>query len=111
MKNRIIKVLSVITIFPILMNIIIKQRKKSKLRKKILSDGESFTETAINITNSIGKSKDLYKKLIVKVHPDRFFGEKKTIANELSAKITKSKKNYKELLELKTQVDDFLSEI
>ena len=57
MKNRIIKVLSVITIFPILMNFIIKQRKKSKLRKKILSDGESFTETAINITNSIGKSK------------------------------------------------------
>ena len=47
----------------------------------------------------------------MKVHPDRFFGEKKTIANELSAKITKSKKNYKELLELKTQVDDFLSEI
>lgn len=110
MKNRILKILAIITIIPILINFLIKQRKKSKLRKKILAEGESFSETAKNITNSISKSKGLYKNLIVKVHPDKFFGEKKMLANELSAKITKSKKNYNELLDLKIQVDDFLSE-
>lgn len=76
-----------------------------------MSEGKSFSETAKNITNSISKSKMLYKRLIIKVHPDKFSGDDKFLANDLSSKITKSKKNYNELSRLKIEVDSFLNKI
>jgi hypothetical protein len=108
MKNKILKTISILTIIPVIVIYIKKIRTKNKIRKKILADGETYSKTAKNIANSISKSKFLYKKLIVKVHPDRFFENEKIIANELSSRITKSKKNYDDLLKLEIEVNNFL---
>lgn len=76
-----------------------------------MADSESdYTKTAKNIALSISKSKNLYKSLITEVHPDRFQDEKKLIAEQLSIKITNAKKNYKELISLKVEVDEFLKQ-
>ncbi|MBE7695764.1 hypothetical protein [Tenacibaculum finnmarkense] len=108
MKNKLIKIISVATIFPLVISYIKKRKAKNKIRNKILAEGNDFSKTAKNITNSISKSKSLYKKLIVKVHPDRFFKDDKIIANELSSRITKSKKNYDDLIKLEIEVNKFL---
>jgi hypothetical protein len=109
MKFKIIKVLSAITIIPIVANFIINQRKKSILRKRVLADGSNnYKETALNIANSISKSKELYKELIVKAHPDKYQDEKKILATELSAKITKAKRNYDELCKLELELKNLL---
>lgn len=86
----------------------IERRKKSELRKKILSEEISYADTAENITKSISHSNKLYKELITKVHPDLFKESNKIYATELSSKITENKKNYNELLKLKIEVEDFL---
>ncbi|WP_291399573.1 hypothetical protein [Daejeonella sp.] len=110
MKSKILKVLSIITVVPFIIQIIISQRKKSNLRKKVLADGTNdYIRTAQNIANSISKSKALYKELIVKVHPDRFTHDKKEEATELAARITKAKRNYDALTLLKKDVEDFLN--
>jgi hypothetical protein len=110
MKIKILKVLSIITVLPFIIQLIIKKRKKSILRKKVLADGtDDYIGAAKNIANSISKSRELYKELIVKIHPDRFLDERKIIATELSAKITKAKRNYNELNMLKIEVETFLN--
>jgi hypothetical protein len=96
------------SIFSLLKTFFIKRRKKSELRKKILSEEISYSDTAENITKSISHSNKLYKELITKTHPDLFEKENKLYATELSSKITKNKKNYNELLKLKLEVEDFL---
>jgi hypothetical protein len=111
MKYNILRVVSIITVLPFIIELIIKHRKKSILRKKVLADGtDDYKGAATNIANSISKSRELYKELIVKIHPDRFFDERKIIATELSAKITKAKRNYAELNILKIEVEDFLND-
>jgi hypothetical protein len=88
----------------------VKALKKNKLRKRVLSEGVSdYKSVAQNIALSISKSKDLYKSLIVKVHPDKFIEEKKEEATELSTRITMAKKNYEELTRLKIEVEQFLN--
>lgn len=75
-----------------------------------MSEGKSdYKSVAQNIALSISKSKDLYKSLIVKVHPDKFIEEKKEEATELSTRITMAKKNYEELTRLKIEVEQFLN--
>lgn len=108
MKLRALKIVSIILVLPFVFQFIKEKRRKSKIRRTILADGEDFSVTAKNIANSIGKSRDLYKNLITKVHPDRFVDGKKERATELSSKITKSKKNFDELTRLKVEVEDFL---
>lgn len=85
-----------------------ERRKRAELRKKILSEELSYNDTAENITKSISHSAKLYKELITKTHPDLFESDNKVFATELSAEITKNKKNYNELLKLKKIVEDFL---
>lgn len=110
MKSKVLKIISIATVLPFIIQIIIKQRKKSILRKKVLADGtDDYKGAAKNIANSISKSRELYKELIVKVHPDRFQDERRVIATELSAKITKAKRNYDELTFLKTEVEKFMN--
>ena len=87
-----------------------KIKFKRRLRNKVLQDGTSdYKGVAENIALSIAKSRNLYKELIIKVHPDRFLDSKKEIATELSSRITKAKKNYSELLHLKEEVENFLN--
>lgn len=86
-----------------------KRKKRSEIRKKVLVDSErDYGKIAKNMAFSISKSKNLYKLLIAKVHPDRFQDEKKVIAEHLSRKINNAKKNYDELISLKVEVDEFL---
>lgn len=111
MKHKIIKIISVITVIPIIVKFIINRRKKSKLRKLVLEDSsDDYTNTAKNIANSISKSRQLYKELIIKIHPDRFLDDRKVKATELSARITKSKRNFDDLSNLKIEVENFLNE-
>lgn len=92
-----------------------KRQAKLILKKKILSDSDSnYSDTAKNIAMSISKSKALYKNLIAKVHPDKFFHHKDKIKNEkvaeLASRITKSKRNYDELRKIEIEVTEFLKE-
>lgn len=92
-----------------------KRRAKLILKRKILADiDSSYLDTAKNIAMSISKSRVLYKNLIAKVHPDKFFHHKDKIKNEkvaeLASRITKSKRNYDELCKIEIEVDKFLKE-
>ena len=108
--NKWLKLSSIILLIPLLGKSILKCREKRKLRKRVFEDRtEDFESTARNIANSISKSKALYKELIIKIHPDKFLDkETKLIATELSSRITKSKRNFDELVKLKTEVEMFL---
>lgn len=110
MKSKVLKIVSIVTVLPVIIQLIIKQRNRSILRKKVLADGiDDYKGTAKNIANSISKSRELYKELIVKVHPDRFQDDRIVIATELTSKITKAKRNYEELTLLKSEVEKFIN--
>lgn len=66
--------------------------KKNKLNKDL--NDETF-----NIVESIVKSKNLYKKLIVLTHPDKH-PQNINLATELSELVNKNRYNYRELLKL-----------
>lgn len=84
--------------------------KRHKIRKRLLEDGETdINETAKNIAQSISKARGLYKTLIVTIHPDRFEERYREEANELAARITRSKRNYSALMGIKEEVDVFIA--
>ena len=111
-KNLIIVSISAaVLLLPVVFIAYKKRKAKRDLRRRVLADGNSeYSETARNIALSISKSKQLYKDLIVKVHPDRFQDDRKEKATELSARITKAKRNYDELVGLEVEVKDFLGQ-
>lgn len=58
-----------------------------------------------NLMNSINSSKKLYKELSRACHPDRFVNsEKQEIAEEIFQEISKNKRDYKKLIELKQRM-------
>ena len=76
--------------------------KRSDIKKQVLAEGDiDFS----NLVNSSFNAAGLYKELLIKCHPDRFAPdtEKMTIANELSAMVTKNKHDIKRLEELKEE--------
>ena len=92
--------------------LIYKKVKKNILRKKVLADGtDDYVGTAKNIALSISQSKALYKKLITKVHPDRFPNdiEKQKRAEEISAMLTEAKRNYNRLIEIEQLIENELN--
>jgi len=111
-KNLIIASISVaVLLLPVALILYKKKKEKSDLKRRVLADGNSdYSGTAKNIALSISKSKQLYKDLIVKVHPDRFQDDRKEKATELSARITKAKRNYDELVGLEIEVKEFLGQ-
>ncbi len=112
MKNNIIiiSILSATLLIPISIYIYKKRSKKLKLKRKVMADATSdYKGVATNIAMSISKSRELYKELIVKIHPDKFLDERKEIATEISARITKSKKNYDELKKIEIEINEFLN--
>jgi len=115
MTNTSEKIIIGIGLLSILLGLVLtysKRKTKRELRKRVLAENNpDYSETAKNIKNSILKSKDLYKSLIIQVHPDKFLDAYKEIASELSARITKSKKNYDELMVLKIEVEEFINNI
>lgn len=63
-----------------------------------------------NIITSINSSGKLHKKLIVKIHPDKFMDENlKLIAEEFTKKINENRSNYNELLAIEVEIKEKLN--
>ena len=85
-----------------------KRRNKKDLKKRILADGiTDYKETTTNLVNSISKAKPLYKKLIVSIHPDKFSGDNKIIAEEISSRLTHAKRDYNALCLIEKEIENF----
>lgn len=102
-------IIGTILFTPIVLIYIIRKRiLKKRLVNKILSDGEEdFKITASNIALSISKSKELYKDLITKAHPDNFPNDpiKQDKATKISAMLTEAKRNYSKLQDIKVIIE------
>ena len=77
------------------------------LAKKLFQRKTQVTSSDINnIVTSINKSKELealYKKLMIKTHPDRN-ADKIELANKYSERLNKSRRNYDELKKLEFEI-------
>ena len=58
----------------------------------------------INVVESIGKAKTLYKDLIIKAHPDRN-PKNVELATSITDQLNSNRFNYRELLRLKTIIE------
>ncbi|WP_242132905.1 molecular chaperone DnaJ [Aestuariivivens marinum] len=91
------------------------KKKQSKLPLSEISKrdikGKPTTQIDMdNLMNSINGARDLYKVLSRACHPDKFIGsEKHQISEELFQEITKNKRNYGRLQELKNQAQESLN--
>ena len=84
------------------------KRPADKLRAQVQNDEPiDFT----NIMNSAFLSTELYNKLKVKCHPDRFVSDysKQKLADDLFQRITQNKANYKVLQQLKQEAEETLN--
>jgi hypothetical protein len=94
----------------ILLFLKIKKPIPSTLEDKILDDAKLGDVDLGNLFESINKSEELYNVLKKKCHPDRFLDpEQNKIADALFQEITKNKRNYKNLLELKMAAEKQLN--
>ncbi len=94
----------------ILLLLKIKKPNSSTLEEKILNDAKVGDVDLGNLFNSINKSESLYNVLKKKCHPDRFLDpEQNKIADLLFQEITKNKRNYNKLLELKVAAEEQLN--
>ena len=94
--------------FFIILFLLLKIFKKKKIAvdpeiSEILNVAKNSDMDMNSLMDNINKSKGLYKQLSTKCHPDRFTDTEITNkANEIFQEITKNKRDYKRLLELKT---------
>lgn len=87
-----------------------KKPNSSTLEEKILDEAKESNIDFGNLFDSINKSEELYNLLKKKCHPDRFLDpEQNKIADALFQEITKNKRNYKILLELKMDAEKQLN--
>jgi hypothetical protein len=94
----------------ILLLLKIKKPNPSTLEEKILNEAKVGDVDLGNLFDSINKSEELYNVLKKKCHPDRFLDpEQNKIADALFQEITKNKRNYKNLLELKMAAEKQLN--
>jgi hypothetical protein len=92
----------------IIVYLIFKPKKKNSelafgdLSKKKLRNSKKSEIDMSNVMNSINSSKTIYKELSRVCHPDRFINsDKQLIAEEIFQDITKNKRDFKKLTELK----------
>ena len=99
--------------FAIILLLIIssKLKKKDSLKKRFKEESLEQNVDFNNIINSSFHSTELYNKLKVKCHPDRFSTdpELNSIADKLFQEITKNKTNIKRLEELKVEAQQKLN--
>lgn len=67
-------------------------------------------DEAVNVVNSISQAKQLYKKLSLECHPDKFAldKEKYALATDIFQRLSNNKYNYKELSELDKEINQLL---
>ena len=77
-----------------------------ELKKEPIETEGNFGDLFQNLSNS-DKCKDLYKSLIIKVHPDKFLGtDKEEKVLELAQELGKYKLNYMKLKEIEKVISD-----
>lgn len=88
--------------------LILKLRKRNEslkfgdLSKDKIKNAKKGDVDMNNLMNSINGSKVLYKELSRSCHPDRFINsDKQKISQEIFQEITKNRRNFKKLEELK----------
>ncbi|WP_147299228.1 molecular chaperone DnaJ [Winogradskyella eximia] len=81
----------------------------SDISKYKLKSAKSSQVDMENVMNSINGSKELYKQLSKRCHPDRFINsEKQELAETIFQDITKHKRNFQKLSELKERAKEEL---
>lgn len=87
----------------------IRHRQKIKSKDEL----EKYKKQEVSMDNvfySINQSKELYKDLSKKCHPDKFIGsEKYHLAEQIFQDLTENKRNYKELLRIKSRIHNELN--
>lgn len=80
----------------------------SNIKAGVKSEGQINFD---NLNKSFFHAEELYKKLIIKCHPDRFAPdvEKMKIATEISTRIGKYKNNYERLEAIKEEAQNKLN--
>lgn len=94
--------------------LILKFYKRSSLKNDELNtklkDYKKSKVSMGDIMDDLNKSKELYKKIVKAIHPDRFTDElQKEKADIIFQETTKDKNNYKSLLLLKEKIKSELS--
>jgi len=69
----------------------------------IKKDKKDSIYEGINVVESIGKAKSLYKELIILAHPDRHPNEEKYY-QELTDRINANRYNYNELVKIRKEL-------
>jgi hypothetical protein len=101
-----------ISIFELLIIIFLFYKLKNKrpelefgdLPKDKLKTAKSTSIDMDNLMNSINGAGELYKELSKKCHPDRFVNsDKQSLAEEIFQEISKNKRNFKALQDLKVR--------
>ena len=107
-----------ITIVELLLILILVYKIKSKknipelsdLESKIIMNSKKNNIDMDNLMNSIHNSRDLYKELSRKCHPDRFINDpKQKNAEEIFQEITKNERNFEKLNKLKLRAENELN--
>ncbi|HLU86830.1 MAG TPA: hypothetical protein VKZ44_03675, partial [Taishania sp.] len=81
----------------------------SDLPKEKLKTAKSTSIDMDNLMNSINGAGELYKELSRKCHPDRFVkSDKQSLAEEIFQEISKNKRNFKALQDLKVRAKNEL---
>jgi len=94
----------------ILLLLKIKKQQPSTLEGKILDEAKDADIDFKNLLDSINNSETIYNLLKKKCHPDRFLNpDQNKIADALFQEITKNKRNYNKLLELKVEAEKQLN--
>ena len=88
----------------ILVFLLVEQKINARLavyeRNRMQEYGKKEVDL-VNVMKSINSSKELYKELSLKCHPDRYAGDpRQAIARELFRDISANKRNYQKLREI-----------
>lgn len=82
----------------------------SEMLKNKIKESQKVDIDMNNVMNSINGSRDLYKELSKVCHPDNFINtNKQELAEKLFKEITKNKRNFKGLVELKNEARENLN--
>ena len=103
--------LSIATSFVMYRRINAKRKLKRRINQQNITDNGdiNYKEIGKNIGYGMSsKREELYKRLIIQIHPDRFTDDRKVTATELSQRITEAKHNYSELVEIEKEVSEFI---
>lgn len=97
--------LSFIEAFIIIKLLFFNKGKTNNIFTQIINTTPKADEESMkNMVNSIFLAKQLYAKLKIKYHPDKFFNEEqKEVANEIFQNLTRNKNNYSALKDIENE--------